>query len=257
MSFLEPPNQHGTSSSFQQRVEIKTRIESLLRIDGVVDWGSIQSLLHQLAPSTAANATSSEDDPMGRLILGKFIARQPPLDSLQTFLKAFPDSALHNPAAYFIACRTKASMEVISEMMRHTIKRNNTNRECPYPWILSDLITFEAAQAILQVYPQGVLQPSSLLSNIGPLDFFLRSTEMIETRVFDRALWSKFKGMLIAAQYDGNDPESCKTITPINTLLKRIMSYSGTHLLSVQHGHVVRIFFRDVIISQSLSNRLF
>jgi len=121
-------------------------------------------------------------------------------------------------------------MEIIAEMMRHTIENtpdavNNEEEECPYPWIFSDLMTVEAVQTILQVYPQGVLQRSSLLSNLSPLDFFLRSTGVIETRVFDQVMWSKFKLVLVAAQCT-EEPECNQNISPVHTILKRYLSYS-------------------------------
>lgn len=232
MSFSENHYHDPSSSSFEQRVDIKTGIETLLSTgEESVDWNSINHLLLKLTPSTATNAfTSSEDDPMGRLILGHLISRKPPLASLKTFLKVFPDSLLHNPAAYFIACRHNLPMETMAEMMRHTIQRTPTNNEeCPYPWIVSDLMTVEAVQAILQVYPQGVLQGSTLLSNLCPLDFFLRSTGVIETRVFDHVMWSKFKLVLVAAQCNDQDSASFHDISPVHTILKRILSYSGMY----------------------------
>lgn len=214
---------------FSKDAETKTRIETLLSHPGPVDWNRIDSLLLQLKISTADARASTEDDPMGRLILGKILSKNPPQSTLQAVLWAFPDCLLHNPAAFFIACRN-ASYEILTEMMRHTIRWNGScenNDACPYPWIVSNLMTVEGAQALVEVFPQGVLLKSSLLSGYSPLDYFLRSPDMIEKQTFDAVLWSKFKLVLVAAECCDEPAASLtqNSFSPVHVILKRILSY--------------------------------
>jgi len=101
--------------------------------------------------------------------------------------------------------------------------------KCPYPWILSNHISADGAKAMLKVYPQGVLQPSSCLSSLCPLDFFLMSPEMIKQRDFDKNIWTKFKLMLVAAECVADD-RRCKEhngLSPVRVILQRILSRPG------------------------------
>ena len=210
-----------------QKQVIRLRIEVALS-SNVVDWKVVDNLFLLLSVSSAEDLRSSlEDDPMGRLILGTVLSLNPPVTSLQAALRAFPDSLNHNPAAFAIACQHSSS-EIISEMTLHTVTRTNCNKntECPYPWILSDLITVEGAQAMLEVFPHGVLQKSSFLSDCCPLDYFLKSSNLME---IDNVMWSKFKLLLVAAECSESHPseDECYHISPVHVILKRIFSYPG------------------------------
>lgn len=230
MTFVIGHHTERTKDDSSQQV-IKSRIESIISSTEPTDWNIINCLLGQLKVSTAEESKCSiEDDPMGRLIIGKLLSRNPPVSSLKAALRAFPDSLNHNPAAFSIACH-HASSKIIAEMTRHTMTnswcfKEEEEEDCPYPWIVSNLITVEGLQAILEVYPHGVLQKSSLLSNLSPLDYFLKSTDMIEKRNVDAALWSKFKLLLVAAEYSESS-KPVKECCPVHILLKRILSYQG------------------------------
>mmetsp|Transcript_27922 Transcript_27922/g.52332 ORF Transcript_27922/g.52332 Transcript_27922/m.52332 type:complete len:488 (-) Transcript_27922:3165-4628(-) len=220
-----------------------------------VDWNTVYNLLEQLEsvknhqPTHRLGALSVEDDPFGRLFVSKLLSRNPPVSVLDAALKVFPDSlSPSNPAAFFTASQD-ATPEIVGRMIRHVVDHSNTRREmdaegnddthnrskeCPYPWIFSPFISLEAAQEILQTYPQGVWhKPSSstmaFLSadNISycPLDYVLLSSTMVERRTFDESLWGKFKLVLVAAEVSsskGGDPISCG-ISPVHTILERIL----------------------------------
>jgi hypothetical protein len=226
------PNDHTCK---KHQVITKTRVEALLSTSGPIDWNLLDSLLTQLKISTADESRcSNEDDPMGRLLLGRILSQQAPLPALQAVLRAFPDCLMHNPAAFFTACHFGASSEIVATMMRHTLRfasRYSTNGEndCPYPWIVSDLMTVEAVQALLEVFPQGVLQKSSLLFGYSPLDYFLRSPGMIEKQCFNPKLWSKFKLVLVAAECCTSSAFQTQNVglSPAHVLLKRLLSYPG------------------------------
>lgn len=221
-----------------KRVEIKSNIEDmLLDHESSIDWDSINSLFQQLTTlpsSPTPRYSSTEDDPMGRLLLGSLLSRNPPARILQAALEVFPESLYRNPAAYFTAC-CYGTPELVAQMLQHTLNvRHNKNKnnsdednECPFPWILSSHVSVDGAKALLEVYPQGVLQKSPYLSSHSPLDYFLTSTEMIEKRKIDVTMWNKFKLMLVAAEYSENSSSlpSCG-LSPAHTLLKRILSCS-------------------------------
>jgi hypothetical protein len=151
---------------------------------------------------------------------------------LDAVLGVFPDALTKNPAAFFTACRD-ATPQLVARMMRYTTNHHDLNStsqqpECPYPWIVSHHVTIECTKAMLEVYPQGVLQPSSLLKSYNLLDYFLMSPDMIEQRTFDLELWNKFKLILVAAESCNKD-ESCAAkcqISPVQTILKRVLSCS-------------------------------
>lgn len=218
--------------SSRHQVETKAKIESLLSGLAPVDWNVVNGLLQnlQFASSSSSNSRCSiEYDPMGRLLLGRLLSRNPPVASLEAALAVFPDSLSHNPAAFFTACRD-ATPKIAAHMMRHVLKASNSydnvRDECPYPWIISNHISIEGAKAILEVYPQGALQKSSFLSSYCPLDFFLMSEDMMEQRNFGMTLWHKFKLMLVAAECcdaDGCDDRDCG-LSPVQMILKRVLS---------------------------------
>jgi hypothetical protein len=222
--------------SYRHQVESKAKIEDLLSDPAPLDWNVVNGLLQRLTIATSSKSRfSAKDDPMGRLLLGRLLSRNPHAASVEAALRVFPDSLSHNPAAFFIACRD-ASPEVVAQMMRHTLTVSNDDNqrdECPYPWIFSSHVSVDGAKALLEVFPQGVLQKSSFLSSYSPLDYFLMSADMIEQRAFDVVLWNKFKLLLVAAECCENDGSSSKNcgISPVHMILKRILSRPGMYAL--------------------------
>lgn len=215
------------------QAETKTRIENLLSASCPIDWNLVHSLLKQLKISTADESRCSlEDDPMGRLLLGTLLAQKAPLQVLQAVLHAFPDCVMHNPAAFFTACHFGASSEMLAEMMRYALRcqrLTDVENDCPYPWIVSDLLTVEGVQALLEVFPQGVLQKSKFLSGYSPLDYFLRSPALSEKQCFDAKLWSKFKLVLVATECCTSPASQTPrvSLSPAHVLLTRLMSFPG------------------------------
>ena len=211
--------------SYRSRVLIKSKLVDLLSDPDAINWNDVESLLHQLPVSDYTARCSTEDDPMGRLLLGSILAKNPPATTVRGALAVFPDALMRNPAAFFTACNC-ASSDILAIMMRHniTVSRND---ECPYPWILSPHVPLEAAQTLLTICPDGVLQESSCLSGFNPLDYFLMSSDMIEQRNFDITLWNKFKLMLLAAEYCFTRKSTSPCLSPIRVILERILSSRG------------------------------
>lgn len=222
-------HEHDDDPSFRHRAA-KSKLEDLLSDPGSLNWDDVDGLIHQLSPSTPYSRFSAEADPMGRLFLGKLLSKNPPASSVEAALRVFPESLSHNPAAFFMACRD-ASPEVIAQMMRQSLGVDACNDECPYPWIFSGHVSVDGAKAILEVYPQGVLQKSAQLSSLSPLDYFLMAEDMIEQREFDLNLWNKFKLMLIAAECCEGGGRSDHGFSPVHTMLKRILSRPGMYSL--------------------------
>ncbi|KAL3942320.1 MAG: hypothetical protein SGBAC_003454 [Bacillariaceae sp.] len=116
-------------------------------------------------------------------------------------------------------------------MMKHALScRDPSDSECPFPWILSDLVTVSAAQAILEIYPQGVIQPSPMLSgNATLLDYLVRSSDLRKHQSVNSDLWTKFKLILVSAECSQKaNCTACKkngTLSPAHVLLKRVLSY--------------------------------
>jgi hypothetical protein len=192
-----------------------------------IDWNTVNILLQELPSVDDSSRCSLQEDPMGRLFLGTLLSCNPPLASVEFTLRAFPDAVSHNPAAFFTACRD-ASSDVLKLLMRHNLTRsessciNDKKTECPYPWILSEHISLEGAKSLIELYPQGVLMPSTYLKGYCPLDYFLFSQDMIDQREFDVTTWNKFKMMLFAS-----DCCCCPVvISPAHAFLDRIYSNS-------------------------------
>jgi hypothetical protein len=258
----EPSSNATTSKS--PRGQIKSEILRLVDLQSEIyintnRWSVIDDLLKQI-PFVSTNTSTTqpcggsnnnnhlheeEDDPMGRLLLGSLLSHDPPVRTVEYALRAFPRAVDRNPAAFFHACQdaTTSSSKIVALLMRHqqqqnssgSLANNNDKEECPYPWILSEHITVEGAQALLQVYPMGVLQPSSLLSGgYCLLDYFLLSPEMVDQRGFDMTLWSKFKLILLAAEFCQDicctSQDSCsrrRSIAPVHMILRRVFSTPG------------------------------
>lgn len=230
MSSFGYENRDGPSTLLRS---IRASIDESLTGLEPVNWNIVNGLLQQLhfVPSSYKARCSLEDDPLGRLLIGRILSRNPPLATLDAALAVFPESLDRNASAFFTACRD-GTTDLLAHMMHHTTTKKNEGEnqklenECPYPWILSSHISVEGAQAILEVFPQGVLQKSSMFSMYNLVDYFLMSKDMIEQRNFDFTLWSKFKLILVAA-------ESCESgrehgeIYPVHTILKRVLSHPG------------------------------
>eukprot|EP00980_Cylindrotheca_fusiformis_P010587 scaffold2353_cov134-Cylindrotheca_fusiformis.AAC.10 len=225
-----PLHEDDLSSRNYHQVLTKTRIEELLSSTTSIDWSFVIFLLKELDISSADESRCSlEDDPMGRLLLSKLLTQKAPIQVLQAVFRAYPDCVMHNPAAFFTASHYGASSEVLAEMMRHALRCHfcSTIREneCPYPFIVSDLMSPEAVQALLQVFPQGVLQKSTFLSGYSPLDYLIRSPEMMES--LDAKFWRKLKLMLVAAECCTSQVVEARNVSlsPAHVLLKRLLSY--------------------------------
>lgn len=213
---------------------IKKRIEHQLSCFPI-HWDSLNPLLKSLEPSTA-QWTSTDDDPMGRLLLIRVLTKQAPLNVVENVLTVFPDCLMYNPAAFFMACRySTTDQTIVVAMMKHALScRDPSDSECPFPWILSDLVTVSAAQAILEIYPQGVIQPSPMLSgNATLLDYLVRSSDLRKHQSVNSDLWTKFKLILVSAECSQKaNCTACKkngTLSPAHVLLKRVLSYPGMY----------------------------
>jgi len=224
----------GTHTLVQHaKDDVKKGIERQLS-SSPIDWDSLNLSLKSLEPLTAQQQswTSKEDDPMGRLLLGRVLTNQAPLNVVETVLTVFPDCLMYNPAAFFMACRHyKSNQNVLATMMKHALStRDPSDSECPFPWILSDLVTVSATQAILEIYPQGVLEPSPQLSGKTLLDYLVCSFDLQKHQsVNNNALWTKFKLILVSAECSQKaNCTACKkngTLSPAHVLLKRVLSY--------------------------------
>jgi hypothetical protein len=234
MSSLTFGHEEPTDSSSLH--EVKANLEGLLRNPAPIEWTVVNGLLQKLSVVPSCNDftfTSTKDDPLGRSLVSILLSRNPPAYVLDATLQVFPDSLKHNPVAFFSACRF-ATPQTITQLMNHSLRTDisgASSKECPYPWILSDHVTAEGAKAMLQACPQGVLQTSSCLSSLCPLDFFLMSPEMIQQRNYDVNMWTKFKLMLVAAECctDGNCQKQDCGLSPVHVILKRILSRPGMY----------------------------
>lgn len=207
----------------------------------VVDWSKVDDLLRQLPVATTEQRCCPGDDPMGRLLIGAVLSKNPPISTVEQTLRAFPCALDHNPAAFFTACRDAPSSGIVSLMTRHLLSSTGDRcvEECPFPWLLSEHVSTEGARAILEVYPQGVLEQSRLLSGYCLLDYMLLSPEMVEQRAFDMSLWSKFKLILLAAGYCEGKRTCGGCVSPIRTILCRAFSTPGFFTNMQQSRHIL------------------
>jgi hypothetical protein len=216
-------------------------------IDWTIDWTTVYDLLLQLDRSTTfnqqqtcSNHQQQEDDPDGRIFLTHLLARNPPMNCLDAALDVFPDAVgPNNPVAFFTAC-SNASQQAIAQMMQHVLQRSQEKQgnsqllECPYPWILLPFISVEAAQVMLDMYPQGIWESSStpfLTSDsrsYSPLDYILFSSAMSNRRDFDETMWLKFKLILVTANNNNKyfTVAGCE-ISPVHTFLDRVLTFPG------------------------------
>lgn len=251
----------GVSSTTGRRPEIRAELNSALQSiqtshltidthsdhdDGTTSnansWCTVHELLMELGSPTNVIDNenqlhqSSEEDPFGRTFITRLVARNPPVRCLDAALQAFPDAVCStNPVVFFSAC-SHSSLEVVTRMTQHIVHRRRDRQECPYPWILSSFISLEAAQAMLSLYPQGVWETSNLTpflkddscrSSYTPLDYLLFSKTMVQCREFDETLWNKFKLILVTAEYSSSSKLNTCEISPVHTLLDRIVASPG------------------------------
>jgi len=219
---------NGTPLDQHAKKDIKRRIEHQLSCSPI-DWESLNPLVQSLKAYTAQQSwTSKEDDPMGRLLLGSVLTNQAPLDVVESVLTVFPDCLVYNSAAFFMACRHYTSNHnILVTMMKHVLScRDPSDKECPFSWILSDLVSASAAQAILEIFPQGVLETSSLHAGRTLLDHLVRSSDL---QNINATLWTKFKLILVSAECSQkSNCTACKkngSMSPAHVLLKRVLSY--------------------------------
>jgi len=223
---------NGTPIDQHAKEDIKRRIERQLSCSPI-DWESLNFLLQSLKAyyTYQRSWTSKEDDPMGRLLLGSVLTNQAPLSVVESVLTVFPDCLVYNCAAFFMACRHYPSNHnVLVTMMKHVLSRRDpSDKECPFSWILSDLVSASAAQAILEIHPRGVLETSSLHAGRTLLDHLVRSSDLRKHHNTNATLWTKFKLILVSADY--SQRSNCNafkkdgSLFPAHVLLKRVLSY--------------------------------
>jgi hypothetical protein len=234
---------HGQNPDDSSSLQIETILEELLRDPTRVDWNEVYFLFRELPVAAHVRASgdstftsTKDDDALGRSLLSILLSRNPPINVLDAMLQVFPDSLRLNSDAFFTACRFTTA-QTITQMMNHSLLRTTTGgacmkQECPYPWILSNHVSVEGANAMIQAYPQGILQSSSFLSSLCPLDFFLMSPEIIKKRNFDKNIWTKFKLMLVAAECHeehNNHEKQNSGLSPVHVILERILSRPGMY----------------------------
>jgi hypothetical protein len=240
-------------SQFQQRQLIQAALDDALEKygdfdrteDSIFDWNTISGLLHQLSAAAAASSQplntnscreSFEHDTYGRTFIVKLLKRDAPLKCLQEALHIFPNAIDNSPAAFFTACHA-STPEIAGHMMHHLVNKNKGKKECLYPWIFSPFITFDAAQAILQAFPEGVrYNPSPSCSSFlssnqeeyCPLTYIFFSQRMIERRDFDQLLWQKIKLILIVASAaEDSETTPGAGVFPIHTILEQMLARPG------------------------------
>ncbi len=208
--------------------QIRMQLESILSDETPVDWNAVSCLLPFLKINNAIGEdsyASDQDDPMGRLLLARLLARDAPAAIVDTAIAFFPRSLHHNPAA-FLAASQNSSPEVLKRMFCQIAGRDDP---CPYPWIISDCISVESAKILLETFPEGVMKPSGFLSSFNLVDYFLISPDIIKRRTFDVKLWNKFKLVLVAVGSLLKKGCSCCgcEIAPVHLILNRVLSRSG------------------------------
>jgi len=220
----------GDCQSSPSPDEIRLQLDVFLANSSeCVDWNVVNGLLQCLPIDHASRApkyASTQDDPMGRLLMAGILSRNPPLAIVDTAIHIFPCSLNKNPSAFLIAYQ-HASTEVFTRMIRSISKED----QCPFPWILSEQVSVEIAKIALEAFPEGVWKPSPFLSNHNLLDYLLVSPEVVNCRTFDSTMWAKVKLVLVAAGAFDKElcpPCGCK-IAPVQVILKRVLSRAGMY----------------------------
>eukprot|EP00934_Nitzschia_sp_Nitz4_P002910 Nitzschia sp. Nitz4//scaffold89_size161592//129569//130823//NITZ4_002395-RA/size161592-snap-gene-0.140-mRNA-1//1//CDS//3329559667//2900//frame0 len=214
--------------------QVREQIDAILECPSTVNWDLVQSYVHQLAttslPCMYRAFASQHHDPAGRLLISRLLSRNPPPAILEAVLSVFPEALVCNPAAFFTASRD-ATTELVTILTKHATRNPRNQDSCPYPWLLSDFITVEAAQAMLQAFPEGVHMPSPNLDSFNLLDYILLSPTMVQQRTLSLDMWRKFKLVLVAAGCCTTTNErscnTCSEIAPVQVLLQRVMNYQG------------------------------
>ena len=209
------------------RAELRAQLDDILSTN-VVDWDAVKQLLLRLQAtivrhsSPAEQYASLDDDPMGRLLLTRIISKEAPAALVAAVLGIFPYALDQNPACFLAAAQT-SSLCLLKRLAGHVSGRE---QQCPFPWILSESISVETVQKILEAFPEGVLLPSPYLSYENPLDYLLFSKSYTDRRTFDESLWNKLKMMLVVA---GSLESRSGNILPVHTLLKRVLCREGMY----------------------------
>jgi len=250
------------SSCGSSNQQIRTKLVNILTDTAPVDWDVVNGLLPYLkieSDSCEQSYASPLDDPMGRLLITRILSRDPPAAILDAVITIFPKALLQNPAS-FLAAFQCSTLDVLRRMFLHVSGRDD---QCPYPWIISDCISVEDAKNILQMFPEGVMKPSSFLSSCNLLDYFLVSPDMVKCRTFDIKLWKKLKLVLVAfGSLLKNECSCCGCeIAPVHVILNRVLSRSDfwTSSQTVEHVlwllHQLRWTDRWVFEKQSKNGR--
>lgn len=211
----------------------KAVVQTLLRCkrSDFVDWDALREFLRCHPIATEENTRSStEDDPMGRVLLVEIVSRDPPVDVVDEALRVFPDSLTLNVSSFFAACQS-ASSDVIRILARHVTqkkKKGDLDIACPYPWIVFSLVPARGARVLLEEYPQGALQvmPSNRFSsNACPLDHMLfPASGSTKSRKPDPQWWEKLKLMLMVEEYGTVKIQNERSLRPVHAILRRIMN---------------------------------
>jgi len=222
-------------------------VTSLLNSENcnTVDWTTIKQLLHSNhGYIEEGSSTSLKDDPRGRIFIVDVIAKDPPKDIIEDILCLYPDSLTANISAFFAACRCE-SLDVIRLLIKYVLRKGSTKVDsCPYPWIVVSHVTAQAANVLLEEYPQGVLQPKAgVSSDLCPLDSMIFSTCDMRSQSPDHQWWGKLKLMLMVSEHGTVNTLSGHVFHPVHTLLKRVLNNSSylansktmQHILSLLH----------------------
>lgn len=185
-----------------------------------VDWNYVKSALADLpVASEQSTRGSEENDPMGRALLVAILSKDPSIDVIEACLRAFPDALVMNISACFMASRCH-DLNVIRSMIRYQ-KRQSPPDTCPYPWISMSHVSVRAAEAIIEEYPQGVLE-QCIGSKYCLLDRTIFSVDAFKHRQPDASWYDKLILMLKAAEHVQLNEKT--TFHPIHTLVHRVVT---------------------------------
>lgn len=192
-----------------------------------VDWNRVEFEISRLPVATEVNTRkSTEDDPMGRCLISTILsANDPPANHARVIegcLRSFPDCLVMNVSAFFAACQLK-DLSIIQRLIRFSLKRETRGTPtCPYMWILMSPVSPKAAEAIIQAYPQGVLQECQG-STYCLLDRILFAAAEYRYHGFDNNWWEKIVLLLKAMQHESLDDDKHQ-FHPIHYLLHRVLT---------------------------------
>jgi hypothetical protein len=187
-----------------------------------LNWNFVKSTLANLPVASEESTRGSlKDDPMGRSLLVDLLSKDPSIDVIEACLRAFPDSLVMNVSAYFMASQCR-DLNIIRSMIRY--QKRQALDTCPYPWIGMSHVPIKAAEAIIEEYPQGVLEPC-FGSKYCLLDRTLFAPDDLQRRQPAGSWFEKLILMLKSAELVTRNDKST-TFHPIHTLIRRIMTRS-------------------------------